>query len=444
MKKIGIFLVCKIVVVRKVVALVHIFNFASFSYRKKKDLADKMIRNASNEKSFIKSLKLLDIAYGILSKLHGGDSQIPSDYLRLIYGQQGAKQSEQELYDDAILSYSKSIEEYHNNCDSIPSYEYDSYVNIVSGLLQCYNRNMMCEESLLLAEKTIENLRPGDDHNKLDIMFDLGQCCVYTKRHSMGIKNILEFMDFYHDKMKPEPMFDQQKFTLTVLLAESFMYQKEYSKAVEQFEIFHKLCQTAIPCKENEPGLGRVLDMFGHNSKISHTTRMTYADYHQVLVSRSYCHLANCLKELNMKNEAAKALEKCLDSYWLENVNLEGLQVDEFQYYALILMSILSYQSDQKQYLKKYFKILLLPKPKFETISLGFTKCTDEHSVLEYFKVVNDYWPKLTYASKKKIQKNWRFFKNSSLINSHARRVLLSTVQSNRPLSKVPYIIRAY
>ena len=107
-------------------------------------------------------------------------------------------------------------------------------------------------------------------------------------------------------------------------------------------------------------------------------------------------------------------------------------------------MSILSYQLDQKQYLKKYFKILLQPKPKFEAITLGFTKCTDEENVLEYFKVVNDYWPKLTYASKKKIQKNWRFFKNSSLVNSHVRRVLLSAVQSTRPLSKVPYIIRAY
>ena len=53
-------------------------------------------------------------------------------------------------------------------------------------------------------------------------------------------------MDFYHDKMKPESMFNQQKFMLTVFLAESFMYQKEYSKAVEQFEIFHKLCQTEI------------------------------------------------------------------------------------------------------------------------------------------------------------------------------------------------------
>ena len=425
--------------------LLNIFKFTPFSFRKKRDLADKMIRDASKEESFVKSLKLLDISHGILSKLHGGDSQIPSDYIRLIYGQQGAKQSEQELYTDAILSYSKSIEEYHTNCDSIiPSYEYESYVNIVSGLLKCYNRNMMCEESLLLAEKTIKNLRPGDDHNKLDIMFDLGQCCVYTKRHLMGIKNIQEFMEFYRDKMKPEPMFDQQKFTLTILLAESYMYQKEYPKAVEQFEIFHQLCQTAIPCEENKPGLGRVLDMFGHNSKVSHTTMITYADHHQVLVSRSYGHLANCLKELNDKNEAAKALEKCLGSYWLENVNLEGLQVDEFQYYALILMSIVSYQSNQKEYLKKYFKILLQPKPKFEAISLGFTKCTDEHNVLEYFKVVNDYWPKLTYASKKKVGKNWRFFKNSSLINSHVRRVLSVAVQSNRPPSKVPYMIRPY
>merc|ERR1711879_368593 len=171
---------------------------------------------------------------------------------------------------------------------------------------------------------------------------------------------------------------------------------------------------------------------------------MGYADHHQVLISRSYCHLANCLKELDNKIEAAKALEKCLGSYWLENVNLEGLQVDEFQYYALILMSIVSYQSNQKEYLKKYFKILLQPKPKFEAISLGFTKCTDEHNVLEYFKVVNDYWPKLTYASKKNVRKKWRFFKNSSLINSHVRRVLLVTVQSNRPPSKVPYMIRAY
>ena len=397
-----------------------------------------MIRDASKEESFVKSLKLLDISYGILSKLHGGDSQIPSDYVRLIYGQKGAKQSDQELYTDAILSYSKSIEEYHTNCDGmIPSYEYESYVNIVSGLLKCYNRNMMCEESLLLAEKTIKNLRPGDDHNKLDIMFDLGQCCVYTNRHSMGIKNIQEFMEFYRDKMKPEPMFDQQKFTLTILLAESYMYQKEYSKAVEQFEIFHKLCQTAIPCEENKPGLGRVFDT---------TTIITYADHHQVLISRSYGHLAHCLKELDLEleYEAAKALEKCLGSYWLENVNLEGLQVDEFQYYALILMSIVSYQYNQKEYLKKYFKILLQPKPKFEAISLGFTKCTDEHNVLEYFKVVNDYWPKLTYASKQKVRKNWRFFKNSSLINSHVRRVLLVAVQSNRPPSKVPYMIRPY
>ena len=209
------------------------------------------------------------------------------------------------------------------------------------------SRKMMCEESLLLAQKTIKNLRPGDDHNKLDIMFDLGQCCVYTNRHSMGIKNIQEFMDFYCDKMKPEPMFDQQKFTLTILLAESYMYQKEYSKAVEQFEIFHKLCQTAIPCEENKPGLGRVFDT---------TTIITYADHHQVLISRSYGHLAHCLKELDLEleYEAAKALEKCLGSYWLENVNLEGLQVDEFQYYALILMSIVSYQYNQKEYLKKF------------------------------------------------------------------------------------------
>merc|ERR1712020_345988 len=115
--------------------------------RKKRDLADKMIRDASKEESFVKSLKLLAISHGILSKLHGGDSQIPSDYVRLIYGQKGAKQSEQELYTDAILNYSKSIEEYHTNCDGmIPSYEYESYVNIVSGLLKCYNRNMMCEE----------------------------------------------------------------------------------------------------------------------------------------------------------------------------------------------------------------------------------------------------------------------------------------------------------
>ena len=181
---------------------------------------------------------------------------------------------------------------------------------------------MMCEESLLLAKQTIENLRPGDDHNKLDIMFHLGQCCVYTKRHLMGIKNILEFMDFYHDKMKPESIFNQQKFMLTVLLAESFMYQKEYSKAVEQFEIFHKLCQTEISSEDNEPGLGPILDMFGHKSKVTPTTRITYAEYHQVLVSRSYAHLGNCLKELNKKNEATKALEKCLGTYWLENVNL--------------------------------------------------------------------------------------------------------------------------
>ena len=135
---------------------VLIFNFISFSYRKKFDLADKMIRDASKEKSFTKSLKLLDIAYGILSKLHGGDLQIPSDYLRVIYGCQGVKQDSQELYEDAILSYSKSIEEYHYNCDSIPSYEYESYVNIVTGLLECYDRNMMCEESLILAEKSMD------------------------------------------------------------------------------------------------------------------------------------------------------------------------------------------------------------------------------------------------------------------------------------------------
>ena len=145
-------------------------------------------------------------------------------------------------------------------------------------------------------------------------------------------------------------------------------------------------------------------------------------DNHDMAMT-TFEHILRVFDPNNLNEEGKRC--RLSSQYELATYNLEGSQLDEFQYYALILMSIVNYQLDHKQFLKKYFKILLQPKPRFEAIALGFTKFLNEPNVLDFFKVVNDYWPKVSFTSKKEIQKNWRLFKNSAFINSHVRCILL-------------------
>ena len=203
------------------------------------------------------------------------------------------------------------------------------------------------------------------------------------------------------------------------------MRQNEHDKAIEQFSEFQKEYLLSQPSQPTEIPSTSSNETFLSVMDPSNIFRLTNSEMFKVHLSRSYGHMGYCFRYLNNMDEAFKSLDKCLSFYNLDFVNMDGMKLDEFQYYMLIVISLISYKYQNIKYLKKYFKILIEPKPRFESMSQGFRKCNNENDIPQYFRMMNSYWPKLKYAHKKRLKRDWRLFKNTAFINSHVRRAFL-------------------
>ena len=392
---------------------------------KQNKIADNLIREARDSQDVVKSMKMLKMAHDIKGKVFK-DKEIPSKDLRVIHGLSGKKYLDEKLYEKAIEEFELTLKEY-DKLKFIPSLEYDFYIQTVVGILECFNRRNMCDNSFHVAKSAIERIRPGDYHNQADLLFDLGQACTHIKRFPEAIEYIQQFQDSYKNLWKPETKFVVENMNLHQKLGISYMNVKEYEKAVEQFKEFQKLYEEQVDPEQDKKD---IKDMSKRPLKLGEMFDKTQLNllpisaFQKVEYVRSFAFMGTCFSMNNQPDKAMEALDTCLKSYWLENVNFkEGIDIDETQYLALIVMSVLSFNHNKVDFLKKYFKILLRPKPKFECISQGFYKCNaNDIFVPMYFTCVNKHWAKLPYNSKKKTKKNWRLFKNTSLVNFIARR----------------------
>ena len=167
------------------------------------------------------------------------------------------------------------------------------------------------------------------------------------------------------------------------------MRQNEHAKAIEQFSEFQKKYLLTQPSQQTEIPSSSSDETFSSIVDPSNIFRLTNSEMFKVQFSRSYGHMGYCFRYLNNMEEAFKSLDKCLSFYNLDFVNMDGMKLDEFQYYILIVISLISYKFHNLKYLKKYFKILIEPKPRFDSLSQGFRKCNDENDIPKFFRMIN-------------------------------------------------------
>ena len=97
------------------------------------------------------------------------------------------------------------------------------------------------------------------------------------------------------------------------------------------------------------------------------------------------------------------------------------LTISSFPYIALIYFG----KSNSIKEIKKNINVFFYPRPQLERLSFAFRNCDVlvECPLFLNKLTIKRNWKILPYSNNKKIKKDFRFFKNSSVIGYHARHV---------------------
>ena len=92
-------------------------------------------------------------------------------------------------------------------------------------------------------------------------------------------------------------------------------------------------------------------------------------------------------------------------------------------YTSKIMLSLMSSKQRRPKYVRKNLQELMEPRPQWDRLKRGLFFCpilTDVPLFLNNLSTFQN-WNAFPFASKKKIKKEWRLFKNSELILTHVK-----------------------
>ena len=124
-------------------------------------------------------------------------------------------------------------------------------------------------------------------------------------------------------------------------------------------------------------------------------------------------HKGVCFYHLKDYSEAYRNLKRSLN-----------LKPEEFLYGLHMQMALVSFKQRKHKYVRENLKMLMEPKPNFMKLNNGQKQLLISLDLPVFLNIVTSkgIWKKFPYSSKKNVKKEWRIFKNSSLISHHVRK----------------------
>ena len=112
-----------------------------------------------------------------------------------------------------------------------------------------------------------------------------------------------------------------------------------------------------------------------------------------------------------------------------------------FKSIVYIQMSLVSSKQRKPKYVRKNLQELMEPKPNYDDLHKGLSNLIVSSDAPLFFDTVSSKrnWKTLPYSSKKNVKKEFRIFKNSTLITNHVRNAFRNAFISVKSISDPKY-----